>query len=278
MNSLNGKIALVTGVAAKRSMGHTIALRLASEGAKLVIVDKYAIPPTIEPEDQGWGGLNAVASEIKSIGKEALAITADITNGKEVDLAVSKAVESFGGIDILVHCAALRGPVKTPVVDLSEEEWKKIVDINLNGSFLVAKAVAKDMVARGKGGKMLLIASMGAVKAMPGSAAYCASKFGVIGLVKSLALELVKNKIYVNAINPGSVATNLRDSFHQETAKAEGITIEQAREKDYQNINTVIPLGRLATAEEIANLVLFLVSDLSDYITGEAINISGGIN
>jgi len=278
MNTLQGKVALVTGAAGKRGMGHAIALRLAGEGADIAIVDQLSAPRSLFPEDKEWGGLDAAVAEIESLGKKALALVADVSRSQEVDAAVAKAIERFGKIDILVHCAAIRGPVTTPIVDFSEGDWKKVLDVNLNGSFFIAKAVAKSMVARGKGGKIVLIASMGGVKGMPGSAAYCVSKFGVVGLVKTLALELAKYQIYVNAINPGAVTTNLRDRFHIEKAQAEGTTVDEARERDYQKLNEVIPLGRIGTTEEIANLVFFLVSDLSSYITGEAINISGGIN
>jgi 3-oxoacyl-[acyl-carrier protein] reductase len=278
MGILNGKVALISGVASKRSMGHAIALRLANEGANVVLIDKNARPNNLIPADKEWGGLDEIVAEIKSLGKEALAAVADTTNGIEIDSAITKALNRFNKIDILVHCAAIRGPVGTPLIDLAEEDWQKVMDVNLNGSFLMAKAVAKKMVAAGKPGKILLIASMGGVKGMAGSAAYCASKFGVIGLVKSLALELAKNKINVNAINPGAVATNLRDSYHAGIAKAESIGIEEARQNDYQKQSGGIPLGRVATPEEIADLVLFLVSDHSNYITGEAINISGGVN
>jgi NAD(P)-dependent dehydrogenase (short-subunit alcohol dehydrogenase family) len=278
MGILNGKVALISGAASKRSMGHAIALRLAKEGAKIVLLDKNARPDSKIPADKNWGGLDTIVAEITSLGKEAMAAVADITNAKEIDSALTKAISKFNRIDILVHCAAIRGPVTTPVIDLTEEDWKKVVDVNLNGSFLLAKAVARNMVAGGKPGKILLVASMGGVKGMAGSSAYCASKFGVIGLVKSLAMELAKNKINVNAINPGAVATNLRDSYHEGIAKAENIDIEQARQNDYQKQSAGIPLGRVATAEEIADLVLFLVSDQSNYITGEAINISGGVN
>jgi 3-oxoacyl-[acyl-carrier protein] reductase len=278
MGILDGRVALISGVASKRSMGHAIALRLANEGANVVLIDKNARPNNVIPADKEWGGLDEIVAEIKSLGKEALAVVADITNGIEIDSAITKALNRFNKIDILVHCAAIRGPVGTPLIDLAEEDWQKVMDVNLNGSFLMAKAVAKKMVAAGKPGKILLIASMGGVKGMAGSAAYCASKFGVIGLVKSLALELAKNKINVNAINPGAVATNLRDSYHEGIAKAERIGIEEARQNDYQKQSGGIPLGRVATPEEIADLVLFLVSDHSNYITGEAINISGGVN
>ena len=277
MNSLNGKVALVTGAAGKRGMGHAIALRLAGEGANVALVDKGSAPQSLFPGDEGWGGLDTVVAEIESLGRKALALVADVSSSQEVDAAVAKALERFGKIDILVHCAAIRGPVATPILDLAEGDWKKVLDINLNGSFFIAKGVAKSMVARGEGGKIVLIASMGGVKGMPGSAAYSVSKFGVIGLVKSLALELANSQIYVNAINPGSVTSNLRDRFHTEKAQAEGITVDEARERDYQRLREVVPLGRIGTTEEIANLVLFLVSNQCTYITGEAINISGGV-
>jgi len=277
MDTLKGKVALVTGAAGKRGMGHTIALRLAGEGADIAIVDKYSAPRSLYPGDEKWGGLDAVVAEIESLGRKALAVAADVSSSQEVDAAVAKVLVRFGKIDILVHCAAIRGPVTTPIIDLAEADWKKVLDVNLNGSFFIAKSVAKSMVARGGGGKIVLIASMGGVKGMPGSAAYCVSKFGVVGLVKTLALELAKNRIYVNALNPGAVISNLRDSYHIERGQAEGITVDEARENDYQKLSEGIPLGRMGTTDEIANLVLFLVSDQSTYITGEAINISGGV-
>ena len=278
MDSLKGKVALVTGAAGKRGMGHAVSLRLAGEGANVVVVDKYAAPRSPFPGDEGWGGLDNVVAEIESLGRKALAVVADVSSSQEVDATVSKAIERFGKLDILVHCASIRGPVTTPIIDLAEGVWKTVLDVNLNGTFLIAKAVARSMVARGEGGKIILIASMGGVKGMPGSGAYCVSKFGVIGLVKTMALELARHKIYVNAINPGSVSTHLRDNFHREKGQAEGVTVEEARARDYQKLIEVIPLGRMGTTEEMASLILFLASDQSSYITGEAINISGGVN
>jgi NAD(P)-dependent dehydrogenase (short-subunit alcohol dehydrogenase family) len=278
MERFKGKVALVTGAAGKRGMGHAVSLRLAGERANVVVVDKYAAPQSPFPGDEGWGGLDSVVAEIKALGREAMAVVADICISQEVDATVTKAIEKFGKLDILVHCAATRGPVTTPIIDLAEGVWKTVLDINLNGTFFIAKAVAKRMVARGEGGKIILVASMGGVKGMPGSGAYCVSKFGVIGLVKTMALELAKHKIFVNAINPGSVSTHLRDSFHREKGQAEGITVEEARARDYQKLIEGIPLGRMGTTEEMASLILFLASDQCSYITGEAINISGGVN
>jgi len=277
MNSLEGKVALVTGAASKRGMGHAVALRLAREGANVAIVDRYSAPRSLFSGDKGWGGLDAVVAEIESLGREALAMVADISSSQEVSETVAKALERFGRIDILIHCAAIRGPVGVPIVELAEEDWRTIVDVNLNGSFLISKAVAKSMVTKGEGGKIVLIASMAGTHGVPGSGAYSASKYGVIGLVKTLALEMAPHKINVNAINPGMIITNLRDEAFAKMAKAEGITWDEARERDYQKVSTTIPMGRLGTPEEVADLVFFLVSDMSAYITGETIGIGGGV-
>ncbi len=277
MNSLEGKVALVTGAASKRGMGHAVALRLAREGANVAIVDRYSAPRSLFSGDKGWGGLDAVVAEIESLGREALAMVADISSSQEVSETVAKALERFGRIDILIHCAAIRGPVGVPIVELAEEDWRTIVDVNLNGSFLISKAVAKSMVTKGEGGKIVLIASMAGTHGVPGSGAYSASKYGVIGLVKTLALEMAPHKINVNAINPGMIITNLRDEAFAKMAKEQGITWDEARERDYQKVSTTIPMGRLGTPEEVADLVFFLVSDMSAYITGETIGIGGGV-
>ena len=276
MNSLKGKVALVTGVAAKRGMGHGVALRLAGEGANVVVVDKYGTPRSLFPGDEGWGGLNEVVAEVDSLGSKGLAVIADISNNEEVDTAVAKAIERFGRIDILVHCAAIRGPMTTPLVKLSEGEWRTVLDINLTGTFFISTAVAKNMVARGDGGKIVLISSLAGNRGVPGSGAYCASKWGVIGLVKTLALELATYKINVNALNPGTFGTHLRDENYAQLAQAEGITLSEFRERYDKQMIAKVPLGRMGTPADIADLVLFLVSNHSGYITGQAVDICGG--
>jgi NAD(P)-dependent dehydrogenase (short-subunit alcohol dehydrogenase family) len=277
MNSLKGKVAMVTGAANKRSMGHAIVQRLARERANIVIVDKDSSPRSLFPGDENWGGMDEVVKEVRSSGSDALAVIADISKSSDVDTAVTGALNKFGRIDILVHCAAIRGPVGTVATDLAEEDWRRILDVNTTGSFLISRAVAKQMVAKREGGKIVLIASMAGTEGFAGSAAYCVSKWGVIGLVKTLALELAKHRINVNAINPGVIMTNLRDTTFTEISKAQGISWDDARKKDYEMVSTRIPLGRLGTTDEIADLAFFLSSDQSSYITGVAINISGGI-
>jgi 3-oxoacyl-[acyl-carrier protein] reductase len=277
MNSLEGKIALVTGAASKRGIGHAIALKLAAEGANVAIVDKYAAPRSLFPGDEGWGGLDEVVSEIESLGRKALPLVADVSSSQDVDKAAAKALERFGKIDILVHCAGIGPPKDIPITEHTEDAWRTVLDTNLTGSFLVSRAVARSMRDRVQGGKIVLIASKAGTIGLPGRGAYCASKWGVIGLMKTMALELVQYDICVNAINPGPIISNIRDADFAKLQKELNITFEEAQEIEYQKYLTNIPMGRFGTAEEVADLALFLVSNQSSYITGETINISGGI-
>jgi NAD(P)-dependent dehydrogenase (short-subunit alcohol dehydrogenase family) len=215
-------------------------------------------------------------TEVETEGRKGLAVTADISKDQEVDAALVKALERFGKIDMLVHCAAIRGPMTTPVVELSGADWRTVLDVNLTGAFLVSKAVARSMIARGEGGKIVLISSLAGNRGVPGSGAYCASKWGVIGLVKTLALELAKHKISVNAINPGAFDTHLRDENYVPLAEAEGVTLSEFRENFDKRMIARVPMGRMGTPEDIANLALFLVSDEAGYITGQAVDICGG--
>jgi 3-oxoacyl-[acyl-carrier protein] reductase/meso-butanediol dehydrogenase/(S,S)-butanediol dehydrogenase/diacetyl reductase len=257
-------------------MGHAVASRFAEKGASLVILDKYSAPKSYFSGDEGWGGLDEVADEIKSLGREALALVADINSSQEVETAIAKTLDKFGKIDILVHCAGTRGPMNVPIVDLDEKIWREVVDVNLTGTFIIAKAVARSMIEKGRGGKIVLISSLAANRGVPGSGSYCASKWGVLGLMKTMALELAQHKINVNAINPGTFGTHLRDDFYVQQAKAEGITVDEVRERHNKQLTEKIPLGRMGVPNDIADLAFYLVTDQSSYITGQAIDICGG--
>jgi NAD(P)-dependent dehydrogenase (short-subunit alcohol dehydrogenase family) len=278
MKSLEGKVAMVTGAGSKRGMGRAVAVRLAREGADVIVLDKYAVPKSIWTGDEGWGGLGEVAKEIEAAGRKALAIVADVSSGGDVDKAVAKALRQFGRIDILVHCGGIRGAMTTPVTELSEGEWREIIDINLTGSFLISRAVARAMIPDGEGRKIVLIGSKAATEGYAGSSGYCASKHGILGLGRTLAAELAQYKINVNIINPGGFDTNLRDQEIIRRAKARGISLAEAIEEESQKTGPGprVPLGRLGRPEEIADLVFFLVSEQSAYITGKAIDIDGG--
>jgi NAD(P)-dependent dehydrogenase (short-subunit alcohol dehydrogenase family) len=278
MGSLNGKVALVTGAASKRGMGRAIAVRLAKEGADVAVMDKFSAPKSIWPGDEGWGGLNDVVKEIEAQGKKGLAVVADVSKGADVDEAVAKTIKKLGKIDILVHAGGIRGAMTTKIVDMTEEEWRNSLDINLTGSFLISRAVAKTMIPNGEGRKIVLFGSKAATQGYVGSSGYCASKHGVLGLGRTLALELAPYKINVNIINPGGFDTNLRDQAIVQRAKAQGIPLEKAVEEESKKVGpgNNVPLGRLGKPEEIADLVYFLVSDQSAYITGKTIDIDGG--
>lgn len=282
MYDLSGKVALVTGTSSKRGLGCGIALRLAREGADVVVTDKYKDLEDLAPWDkeEEWRGLDSLVTEIAALGRRGLAITADISNSQEVSEMVEKALQEFGKIDILVNNAAIihKDIGWINVVDLTEEYWNRAIAVNLTGVFLMCKAVAKQMIKQGQGGKIINISSIGGKKGSAGRAWYHASKFGVHGLTQSLALELAPYKINVNVVCPGLVATwGTRGPAIYEAMK-QGLSEEEAITKAYAAIDLPqrVPLGRPAKVEEVTNLVAFLASSQSDYMTGQAINIGGG--
>jgi NAD(P)-dependent dehydrogenase (short-subunit alcohol dehydrogenase family) len=277
MYDLKGKTAFITGTGAKRGMGHAIALRMAKEGADVVVVDKFPAPKSMFPGDEKWRGLDEEVEEIQALGRKGLSIVMDVADAKSVDAAVATTLDKFGKIDILIHCAAVRGPVGTPLVDHTEKDWQDCMNINVIGTFLLSKAVAKHMIARNQGGKILIFASQAGLHGVKGSSAYCASKYATIGLVKSLALELAPFQINVNAINPGAIITNLRDEAFGKMAQKQGKSWEEVQQGDYKMVAGMIPMGRMGSVEDIANLSVWLVSSESNYITAETIGVSGGM-
>jgi NAD(P)-dependent dehydrogenase (short-subunit alcohol dehydrogenase family) len=277
MYDFTGKVAFITGTASKRGMGHAIALRLAKEGADVVVVDKFAAPKSMFPGDEKWRGLDEEVEEIQAMGRKSMACVMDIAKAKDVESAVAKTIEKLGKIDILIHCAAIRGPVGTPLVDHTEKDWQDCMTVNVVGTFLLSKEVAKHMIARNQGGKILIFASQAGLHGVKGSSAYCASKYATIGLVKSLALELAPFQINVNAINPGAIITNLRDDAFGKMAQKQGVSWEQVQQTDYKMVAGMIPMGRMGSVEDIANMSVWLVSSESNYITAETIGVSGGM-
>jgi NAD(P)-dependent dehydrogenase (short-subunit alcohol dehydrogenase family) len=275
-NALNGKVAFVTGAAAKRGMGRAVALRLAQEGADVMVTDKFAAPKSAWAGDEGWKGLEDVVKEIEAMGRKAILAVASVDNTKEVEAAVKQTIEKFGKIDILVNCAGTRGPVGVNIADGDEKDWRELFDVNAIGTMIVSKAVARDMILRNEGGKIVHIASAAGKLACPGSAAYAASKWAVIGITEALAMELAPYKINVNAINPGFFATNLRDADATLHSKEKGITVEEFRKDEYKMLAGMVPLKRMGKIEDITNMVFFLVTDASEYLTGLDINVTGG--
>lgn len=276
MYNLSGKVALVTGAASKLGIGRACAVRLAEEGADVVVIDIADATQTGKETEPGWQGLDSVVREIKARGRQGLAVYADVASSRDVQEMVSRSLDRFGKIDILVSNAGIGG-MRLPVSEMSEEGWNRSIAVNLTGAFLCCKAVSRNMVERGQGGKIIVIASINGKIAWAERSDYCASKFGVIGFTQSLAGELARHSINVNAVCPGPAETNIHVGWMAREAKRRGISTEQVYRQYYESFVPQIPWGRSATAEDIAKVVAFLASAEAEYITGQAINVDGGM-
>lgn len=244
---LDGKIALVTG--GGRGIGRACAVALAEAGAKVAVLSRTRAE------------LEETARIIQGIGRQALVVTADTRKSMEVEVAVQATLQRFDRIDILFNNAGTN--VRKPVVDVSEEDYHTIIDTNLKGVFLVARAVARQMVAR-RSGRIINMSSMASVRPEADKALYCASKAAVSQFTRVLALELGPFGITVNAIAPGYAMTPLVQEY-----------LESNQER-FRHILSHIALGRLGTPEEIGGLLVFLASDAARYINGASILIDGG--
>ena len=278
MYDLHGKIAIVTGAGGKNGIGRAIATRLAQEGADVVVTDVPASLDAIRPEDReaGWEGLPSVTAEIEEIGRQSLGIFSDVSDAAQVDDMVAQTLARFGRVDILVNNAGSRpGRDRVPVVDLEEDAFDEVMRVNVRGTYLVSRAVARHMVGRGGPGKIITISSGAGKRGIARYAAYCASKFALIGFTQALAQELAPQRINVNAICPGLVDTE-RVDFIADALVPEGQSSEEHRALMIQERSTRVPLGRVAVGEDIAKMAAFLSSAESDYMTGLSISVSGG--
>jgi len=278
MYGLEGKVALVTGAASKRGMGRGIALRLAREGADVAIndVSQFDVRRSEDDRIEGWQGLKDVEAEIKALGRRALVVEADISSSQQVGEMIARCIDEFGKLDILINNASIQGPQRVPAIEVSEEDWNRVLSVNLTGTYLCAKQVAKKMIEKGQGGKIVNIASIAGKLGRPGFVAYYAAKFGVVGLTQVLAIELAQHKIYVNAICPGFITSEIQAGVTIRSDVRNGMDLDDAIGKAYAHVLPQIPLGRVGEPEDVAKVVAFLCSSESDYMTGQAINVTGG--
>jgi len=276
MGRLEGKVAMVTGSGGQRGFGRAIARKLASEGADLVLTDVTpgGVRVVASKAGSGWRGLEAVADEVRADGVRAITALVDVRDADQVQRAVDLAGSTFGRIDILVNnAAAPPGADRVPVVELPEEAWRTVLETNLTGTYLCSKAAAGLMVSRGTKGRIINMSSNCGKVGYARLAAYCASKFGVIGFTQALAMELAPHGITVNAICPGSADTDRLDFLGR---RPDGGYDEALRAGAIAERASQIPLHRVATAEDVAELAAFLGSDAASYVTGQAINLAGG--
>jgi len=251
---LSDKVAIVTG--ASRGLGRAIALAIAEEGADLVLADK----------DQ----TDVTSRLVRESGRRALSVRLDIRNATDVDNMVSQTVKEYGKVDILINNAGVF--VASNVADMTEQEWDLVLDVNAKGCFLCCRAVLKEMIRQNIPGKIVNISSNAGLVGYAGCSAYCVSKFGIIGFTQSLAKEVARYNIHVNAICPGDIETEMLVDEIKKVAKTRAALEEEVKKEKMQSI----PIGRFAKPEEVAHLAVFLVSDEADYITGSTVKITGG--
>ena len=243
---LSGKVALVTG--AQQGIGRAIAIALARDGAEVGVnfLDDFA-------------AAESVAREVRGLGRRAAVVKADVVKAAEVEALVSAVAKELGPPDVLINNAGVFP--RSAFLEMTEHEWDHVLSVNLKGGFLCTQAVARALVAAGRPGAIVNIASS-AVRGDPRGVHYSASKAGVVGMTRAMALALAPHRIRVNAIAPG-----LTDTMQPRYGNTEEQIAERARE---------IPLGRMAQPEEIARVAVFLATSDAEWITGELIHVNGG--
>jgi len=245
---LEGKVAIVTGAGREgKGIGRDVALTLAAEGADVVIADY--VPEAAE----------AVAEEVRKVGRKALAVQANVAVLEDCEAVVQKTLDEFGKVDILVNNAGITRD--NLIARMSEQEWDAVIATNLKGTFNCTKAVTRTMMKQ-RSGKIVNVASVMGIMGNVGQANYSASKGGVIALTKTTAKELGSRGITVNAVAPGFIQTAMT---------------EELSESIRESIAGRIPMNRLGTPDDVAKLILFLCSDDSSYITGQVVNVDGGM-
>lgn len=274
MEGIAGRVALVTGAARRRGIGRATALRLAREGADVACLDiartyeRFPAHGVASPDE-----LAEVVAEVEAMGRRAIPVQADVSSWEQVHAAVDRAEEELGPVELVANVAggASLGAGAGPLLLLDEAQWDLVLDVNLKGTWMVSRACAAKMVGAGRRGRIVNVSSQAGKRGFPMLGAYSAAKAGIILLTQVLAAELGPVGINVNAVCPGTVDTDLVNKDHQ---------LENVLGMSPQGmegwIRQEIPVGRLETAEDVASSIAFLMSDDSSYITGEALNVSGG--
>ena len=272
MTDLTGKVAIVTGSGRARGLGEGILKTLATRGCRVVVSDIGSAKPGLGPDNIGaTDEMQAIADQLNKDGHEAIALPCDVRQEDEVKNLVADTVSHFGRLDVLVNNAGV-GYVMTPMDELSLDQWRLVIDVNLTGAFLCTKYAARQMQQQGDGGRIVNIASQAAKSGFPHMAPYIASKHGLVGLTRSNAVELGKTGITINAVCPNHVTTGLGEKQNAYFSKFKGMTVDEY----LADMANRIPVGRPGLPSDTAAIVAFLCSDEAEFITGEAWNVSGG--
>lgn len=270
---LSGKVAVVTGAGRSRGLGAAIVRRLAAEGCRIVIHDIGA-PQGDKLPAHGVGTsdeMEQFAAELRQQGTEVTTFAGDLRVEAEVAALMDHAVHTFGSLDILINNAGI-GYLVGAVTEMEVDNWDAVMSVNLRGAFLGIKHAARHMIAAGNGGRIVSVGSQAGKSGVSLMSAYSASKHGLIGLTRSAAIELGKHRITVNTVCPNHVPTDLGNWQRENLSKIRGVSMDDYWERFRQRV----PLGEPGSPEDTANACAFLCSAQGRYITGEAMNVSGG--
>lgn len=273
MTRFAGKVVVVTGSGRADGLGAAILRRFAGEGAACVVSDLGTPRAHMGAGDiGGTAEMAAVADELRGHGANALVVPCDVTRAADCEALADAAVAAFGRLDIWVNNAGI-GYIMKPLLETTPDEWDAVLGVNLKGAFLGTQAAARRMIAAGRGGRIINIASQAAKTGYPHMAAYTASKHGMVGLTRSNAVELGVHGITVNAVCPNHVTTGLGAKQNAYFSKLLGFASVEAY---LANMAAKNPLGRPGLAADTAAACAWLASDDAAYVTGEALNVSGG--
>lgn len=273
MRRFEGKTVVVTGSGREKGLGQAILQRFADEGANCVVSDLGRPAEHMGASDIGTTDeMEAVAEELRLRGAKVATIPCDVRSSEACEQLVAKAVEAFGGVDILVNNAGI-GYIMKPLLETTDSEWEAVIGVNLSGAFYCTRAAARHMIERGLGGRIINIASQAAKSGFPHMAPYTSSKHGMVGLTRSNAIELGRHCITVNAVCPNHVTTGLGVRQNEYFSKLLGFDSVE----DYiENMKKKNPMGRPGLGSDTAAACAWLASDDAVYVTGEALNVSGG--
>jgi meso-butanediol dehydrogenase/(S,S)-butanediol dehydrogenase/diacetyl reductase len=270
----SGKVALCTGAGRRDGLGAAILQALAHEGCRVVFTDLLQDDGELSGTHIGSAQqIEQLVADVRSAGGKALAMTLDVRDELQVETAIATTVAHFGRLDFLINNAGV-GYLIEPLVDTTIERWRTVLDVNLTGAFLCTKHAAMQMVRQGQGGRIVNIASQAAKSGHLHMAAYTASKHGMVGLTRSSAMELGPFGITVNAVCPNHVTTGLGQVQNEYFARLRGF---DSVDRYLQDMRGRIPLRRVGLVADTAQACVFLCSSHAAYITGEAMNVSGGV-
>ena len=266
LTGLEGRVVVVTGAGRLRSIGRSIALEMAKAGCDVAITGTGRDPASF-PEDEkavGWRDIESVAEEIRALGRRALPVVSDVSDLRSVEALAERVQAELGRVDFIVNNAgAARAGDRVAIVEIDPDAWRRVIDVNLNGSFYMSQVFGRRLIAQGEGGAIVNISSIGGKMMPPNNAAYAASKAGLHALTAAMSGEVGRHGIRVNAICPGIIETSRMDDIPR------GEIWDQMIEEH-------VPLGRCGTPEEIGYMTAFLCSEQGAWITGQLYSVDGG--